>query len=170
MIRLYEDIIETPCGALSIVFDDQETLLHLDFPAQGERQHRLLSRRFKKFELVKRQSRVIRPCLEAYMAGDYAALAKISCNPGGTQFQRRVWQALQTIPVGQAISYRDLAIKIGNPKAVRAVARANALNPISLIYPCHRVIGANGRLTGYAGGLERKSWLLNHEGVKNVES
>ncbi len=170
MIRLYEDIIETPCGALSIVFDDQETLLHLDFPDQGERQHRLLSRRFKKFELVKRQSRVIRSCLEAYMAGDYAALAKISCAPGGTPFQRRVWQALQTIPVGQAISYRDLAIKIGNPKAVRAVARANALNPISLIYPCHRVIGANGRLTGYAGGLERKSWLLNHEGVKNVES
>ncbi len=170
MIRLYEDIIETPCGALSIVFDDQETLLHLDFPAQGERQHRLLSRRFKKFELVKRQSRVIRPCLEAYMAGDYAALAKISCDPGGTSFQRRVWQALQTIPVGQTISYRDLAIKIGNPKAVRAVARANALNPISLIYPCHRVIGANGRLTGYAGGLERKRWLLNHEGVKNVQS
>ena len=170
MIRLYEDIIETPCGALSIVFDDQETLLHLDFPDQGERQHRLLSRRFKKFELVKRQSRVISPSLEAYMAGDYAALEKISCDPGGTPFQRRVWQALQTIQVGQTISYRDLAIKIGNPKAVRAVARANALNPISLIYPCHRVIGANARLTGYAGGLERKSWLLNHEGVKNVES
>ncbi len=167
MIRLYEDIVETPCGALSIVFDAQETLLHLDFPDQGERQKKLLTNRFKQFELVKRQSLIIRPHIEAYMAGDYDALARITCDSGGTPFQRRVWRALKNIPVGQTISYRDLAIKIGNPKAVRAVARANALNPISLIYPCHRVIGADGKLTGYAGGLERKRWLLNHEGVKS---
>ena len=169
MVTLYEDIVETPCGALSLVFDAQETLLHLDFPDQGDRQNRLLSRRYKRFELVKRQSRIIRPHLEAYMAGNYGALEKISCDPGGSPFQQTVWQELKSIPVGQTISYRELAIKIGNPQAVRAVARANALNPISLIYPCHRVIGANGKLTGYAGGLERKKWLLNHEGVQDIE-
>lgn len=81
----------------------------------------------------------------------------------GTKFQRQVWQGLLTIPYGQVASYSDLAKHISNPKAVRAVGAANGKNPISIIVPCHRVIGANGTLTGYAGGLERKQWLLQHE-------
>jgi len=82
----------------------------------------------------------------------------------GTPFQKQVWQALLTIPFGQLASYRDMAQLINNPKAVRAVGAANGKNPISIIVPCHRVIGSNGTLTGYAGGLERKQWLLQHEG------
>ncbi|VAW45639.1 Methylated-DNA--protein-cysteine methyltransferase [hydrothermal vent metagenome] len=81
----------------------------------------------------------------------------------GTPFQHQVWQALLTIPFGQVASYSDIAHQINNPKAVRAVGAANGKNPISIIVPCHRVIGANGTLTGYAGGLERKQWLLQHE-------
>lgn len=83
----------------------------------------------------------------------------------GTDFQHQVWQGLLTIPYGQVASYSDIANHINNPKAVRAVGAANGKNPISIIVPCHRVIGANGTLTGYAGGLERKQWLLQHESV-----
>ena len=81
----------------------------------------------------------------------------------GTDFQKSVWQALIEIPAGTHVSYGGLAASLGNPKAVRAVARANALNPVSIIVPCHRVIGTDGTLTGYAGGLARKKWLLDYE-------
>ncbi len=87
----------------------------------------------------------------------------------GTSFQTQVWQALMDIPFGQLASYRDIAQAIQNPKAVRAVGAANGKNPISIIVPCHRVIGSNGTLTGYAGGLERKKWLLQHEGKRLFE-
>ena len=81
----------------------------------------------------------------------------------GTDFQLRCWQALQTIPYGETISYGEQARRIGNPKAVRAVGGANHRNPISIVVPCHRVIGANGTLTGYGGGMDKKAWLLEHE-------
>lgn len=84
----------------------------------------------------------------------------------GTTFQRRVWQALRQIPFGATCSYRELAGRIGNPKAMRAVGLANGRNPIAIIVPCHRVIGADGSLTGFGGGLERKEWLLAHEGAR----
>ena len=82
---------------------------------------------------------------------------------GGTAFRQQVWQALMTVPYGETCSYAAIAQKIGNPKAVRAVGTSNGANPIAIIVPCHRVIGANGKLTGYAGGLDRKRWLLAHE-------
>jgi methylated-DNA-[protein]-cysteine S-methyltransferase len=84
----------------------------------------------------------------------------------GTDFQLKVWQALLKIPFGQLASYRDIANEVASPKAVRAVGSANGKNPISIIVPCHRVIGSNGTLTGYAGGIERKQWLLQHEGQR----
>jgi O-6-methylguanine DNA methyltransferase len=111
------------------------------------------------------------PCTEAvaavnrYFAGDIAALDAVAAEPGGTPFQARVWRALREIPAGRTRSYRDLAASIGEPTAIRAVAAANGRNPIPLIIPCHRVIGADGRLVGYGGGLDRKAWLLRHEGV-----
>ncbi|MDN3379831.1 MULTISPECIES: methylated-DNA--[protein]-cysteine S-methyltransferase [unclassified Pseudoalteromonas] len=83
----------------------------------------------------------------------------------GTEFQQAVWQALMAVPFGQTQSYSDIAIALNNPKAVRAVGAANGKNPISIIVPCHRIIGASGKLTGYAGGLKRKEWLLKHEGI-----
>lgn len=165
MIIFYGDQFDSPCGEISIVFDEQDRLYHLDFPDQGARQQKLLAKRFGTVELKQAKSVVIRTALMAYFAGEYDALQNISCVQGGTDFQRRVWDKLCDIPVGETWSYRQLAIEIGHEKAVRAVARANALNPISVIYPCHRVIGSNGSLTGYAGGLHRKEWLLRHEGA-----
>ncbi|TXE13055.1 methylated-DNA--[protein]-cysteine S-methyltransferase [Seonamhaeicola algicola] len=87
----------------------------------------------------------------------------LKLNPEGTPFQKNVWLALQNIPYGKTVSYLELSKQLGDVKAIRAVANANGKNPIWIIVPCHRVIGSNGNLTGYAGGLHRKQWLLNHE-------
>jgi methylated-DNA-[protein]-cysteine S-methyltransferase len=103
--------------------------------------------------------------LEAYFLGDLGALTEISVDPGGTPFQQKVWSALQRISVGRTISYTDLARGIGQPTAFRAVATANAQNPVAVVVPCHRVIHANGSVSGYGGGFERKRWLLRHEGA-----
>jgi methylated-DNA-[protein]-cysteine S-methyltransferase len=98
-----------------------------------------------------------------YFEGELGALGELPLDARGTAFQQSVWEALRHIPIGETRSYGELARALGNPRAVRAVARANALNPIALAIPCHRVIGSDGELTGYAGGLPRKKWLLEHE-------
>tara|TARA_R110000868_G_scaffold97875_3_gene269256 strand:+ start:16882 stop:17355 length:474 start_codon:yes stop_codon:yes gene_type:complete len=87
----------------------------------------------------------------------------LKLNPEGTPFQKKVWEALQTIPYGKTVSYLDLSKQLGDVKAIRAVANANGKNPLWIIIPCHRVIGSDGSLTGYAGGLHRKQWLIEHE-------
>lgn len=104
--------------------------------------------------------------MRAYVDGDLHALDHIAVDPGGTPFQHQVWMALMQIPVGRTTSYGDLAHAIGAPTASRAVGAANGANPISIVIPCHRVIGTNGKLTGYGGGLHRKRWLLGHEGLQ----
>jgi methylated-DNA-[protein]-cysteine S-methyltransferase len=101
----------------------------------------------------------------AYLAGDLAALDGMAVESAGTEFQQKVWAALRTIPVGKTASYGEIAARIGQPKASRAVGMANNANPIPIIVPCHRVIGADGSMTGYGGGLDRKRWLLAHEGL-----
>jgi methylated-DNA-[protein]-cysteine S-methyltransferase len=101
--------------------------------------------------------------VQAYFQGELGVLDSLSVTMGGTEFQRQVWRALREIPYGTRISYGELARRVGRPSAVRAVGAANGANPIGVIVPCHRVIGADGTLTGYAGGLERKRWLLQHE-------
>jgi methylated-DNA-[protein]-cysteine S-methyltransferase len=103
--------------------------------------------------------------LRRYFDGDIAALDEIAVDPVGTPFQRRVWTALRDVRAGTTTSYSELARRIGTPNAVRAVGAANGANPIPIVIPCHRVIGADGRLVGYGGGLDRKRWLLAHEGV-----
>jgi len=103
--------------------------------------------------------------LNRYWAGDLCALDGIEVDPGGTAFQQRVWKALRAIPVGTVVSYSALALSIGSPTAVRAVGAANGANPVAIVIPCHRVIGADGSLTGYGGGLPLKRWLLAHEGA-----
>jgi methylated-DNA-[protein]-cysteine S-methyltransferase len=102
--------------------------------------------------------------LRAYFAGA-CTMFDVPLDLRGTEFQRSVWEQLQTIPYGETISYGELARRVGNPNASRAVGLANGRNPIAIIVPCHRVIGADGSLTGYGGGLERKTWLLEHESV-----
>jgi methylated-DNA-[protein]-cysteine S-methyltransferase len=103
--------------------------------------------------------------LHRYFAGDLAALDEVDVDLHGTGFQRSVWMALRSVKVGTTMSYAQLAARVGAPSAVRAVGAANGANPIAVILPCHRIIGSNGSLTGYGGGLDRKRWLLDHEGV-----
>ncbi len=165
--------VNSPIGDILLV-TDQETLVSLDYAGYEHRMMRLLAKRYGAFELVESspgsQGRSaletdLRKRLHAYLDGDLTAIDPIPVNPGGTTFQSTVWHALRSIPPGSVMSYGELARQLGNPAAVRAVGTTNSLNPISIVLPCHRVIGANGNLTGYAGGLERKRWLLNHEGV-----
>lgn len=100
--------------------------------------------------------------LQEYFAGNRNAFT-FQLNPKGTDFQKKVWQALIEIPFGKTVSYHALSVQLGDAKAIRAVASANGKNPLWIVVPCHRVIGSNGELTGYAGGLWRKKWLLEHE-------
>jgi methylated-DNA-[protein]-cysteine S-methyltransferase len=103
--------------------------------------------------------------LRSFFAGDVDALASIPVRLHGTEFQRRTWQTLRRIPSGKTWSYRRLAEELGDPRATRAVGAANGQNPVPVIIPCHRVIGSDGSLTGFGGGLDRKRWLLQHEGA-----
>jgi methylated-DNA-[protein]-cysteine S-methyltransferase len=104
--------------------------------------------------------------LRAYFAGDLAALDAIAIETGGTPFQRAVWTALRAIPAGTTRTYGDVAAQLGQPAATRAVGAANGRNPIAVVVPCHRLVGADTALVKYGGGLHRKRWLLEHEGVR----
>ena len=160
------DRIATPVGEVLLVTDNHGAVRALDFADYETRMMRLLARHAPDAELVAgRASKTARDAVVAYFAGDARALDGLKVTTGGTPFQRSVWAALRAIPAGETRSYGQLAAAVGSPKAVRAAGLANGQNPIALIVPCHRVIGANGTLTGYAGGLERKRWLLAHEGV-----
>jgi len=107
--------------------------------------------------------------LQEYFKGSREEF-NLKLNPNGTDFQKEVWIFLSKIPFGKTCSYLDISKQIGNTKAIRAVANANGKNPIWIIIPCHRVIGSDGRLTGYAGGLHRKQWLINHESPSKQQS
>ena len=158
------DRFPTPLGIMRVVVDKDERLRVLDWEDHEERMLRLFKLHYKE-ELVPGRT-IVREAIEAYFAGDLQSLDRIPVLARGTAFQQEVWAALRTIPAGTTFSYGALARQIGRPAAVRAVGLANGSNPIGVVVPCHRVIGANGTLTGYGGGLERKSWLLNHEGAK----
>lgn len=157
------DRFTSPIGTVQLVYDDQ-FLRALDFHDHEERLHRLLRTHYGRYDLVPAAGvGPFRRKLEAYFAGDFAAIGDIPVRTAGTVFQNQVWSALRQIPTGQTISYGALAAMIGRPAAVRAVGLANGANPIGIVVPCHRVIGADGSLTGYGGGLARKQWLLAHE-------
>ena len=153
----------SPLGEMTAI-SQNGVLCHLDFTDCSDRVSRLLKTRYGKHELEKSTDVLqFKARLEAYFQSDWTAFDGLPLTTGGTNFQALVWKALRKIPQGETCSYGELAVAIGNPKAVRAVAGANARNPISIIVPCHRVIGSNGTLTGYAGGVDRKQWLLRHE-------
>lgn len=154
----------SPIGRLSLSSVDGK-LVHLDFEDNDDRLKTIQTRRFKKLDWIDGSvaPTSVTDWLDAYFEGVPGALPMDAINMIGTDFQKSVWDALITIPNGKCVSYAGLAVQLGKANAVRAVARANALNPVSIIVPCHRVIGSNGTLTGYAGGLDRKKWLLDHE-------
>jgi methylated-DNA-[protein]-cysteine S-methyltransferase len=163
--------VPTPIGTMLIATDEQDRLRVLDWDDHIPRMERLLRRYYGGGAALKEggASPVIAERLAAYVAGDIAAIDGIPAESAGTPFQREVWAALREIPAGETWSYGRLAAHIGRPAAVRAVGLANGANPIGVVVPCHRVIGANGTLTGYGGGIERKRWLLEHEGVRLKE-
>jgi methylated-DNA-[protein]-cysteine S-methyltransferase len=155
----------TPIGTMCIVTDEQGQLRAADWEDMGDRMYRLLGLHYGEDLLLQpRQSNSrARLAMESYFEGDLGAIEAIRTSTRGTEFQRQVWAALRKIPAGGTMSYGELARKIGRPSAVRAVGAANGANPIPVVVPCHRVIGADASLTGFGGGLERKRRLLAHE-------
>jgi methylated-DNA-[protein]-cysteine S-methyltransferase len=158
--------IDTPTGRMRIVTDDLGCLRAVDWDDHEPRMMKLLERHCgaDSFELREAEpaSQAAR-ALQTYFEGDLPAIAALPTKTHGTPFQRQVWDALRAIPAGQSLSYGALAARIGRPGASRAVGLANGANPIAIVVPCHRVIGADASLTGYGGGVDRKRWLLAHE-------
>jgi methylated-DNA-[protein]-cysteine S-methyltransferase len=159
------DRIATPVGDMMLAAADGK-LLALEFSQARDRFDADLRFRFGDCRLVPaRDPFGFSGRLRAYFGGDLAAIDGIPADGGGTPFQRAVWAALRRIRAGRTWSYSDLARAVGRPSATRAVGAINGRNPISIVVPCHRVIGKDGALTGYGGGLDRKRWLLRHEGA-----
>lgn len=170
-MRLWLERKTSPLGTALIVTDDNALLRALDFADYEQRLHRLLRVHYQTYELADGLApKSITQALDGYFAGDVNALLEVPVATGGTDFQREVWQALRRIPTGKTISYGELAAYLGRPNASRAVGLANSGNPVAIVVPCHRVIGANGTLTGYGGGLHRKRWLLDHERQQHLSS
>ena len=160
------DRLDTPIGVALLVTDTEGVLRALDWEDYASRMKELLRLQYGAVELKETQAPGdMRKALTAYFKGDLDRLGSIKWRVAGTPFQQKVWHALPKIPVGTTMSYGALAAKLDAPNAMRAVGHANGSNPISVVLPCHRLIGANGALVKYGGGLSRKKWLLAHEGV-----
>jgi methylated-DNA-[protein]-cysteine S-methyltransferase len=170
-LEFFSDSLATPIGQLIYICDSegdsgQGRLRMVDWSDHESRALRLLGIHYGKngYTLTKQHDPFgLTTRLARYFDGDIHSIDGIPTATAGTAFQREVWRALRAIPAAQTISYGQLAERIGRPSAVRAVGLANGSNPIGVVVPCHRVIGANGSLTGYGGGLHRKEWLLAHE-------
>ncbi|KGI78904.1 methylated-DNA--[protein]-cysteine S-methyltransferase [Oleiagrimonas soli] len=154
---LYQDRLDTPIGVLTLIADEDGALVRVNLPQSRKPPPDLGPVRADRARLA-----AICVQFEAYFAGERFDF-DLPLRPHGTDFQRQVWDGLLGIGYGRTASYADLARSIGRPRAVRAVGAANGANPLSIIVPCHRVIGADGSLTGYGGGMEAKRWLLDHE-------
>jgi methylated-DNA-[protein]-cysteine S-methyltransferase len=165
-LTLLIDRIKTPIGELAIVADEGGKLRAVEWTEHDDRMHRSFRLHYGEDSYALKKARNptgLSTALRAYFDGELTAIDGLKVATGGTDFQKSVWKALRAIPCGETISYAALAQRVGRPKAVRAVGHANGDNPISVVVPCHRVIGTNGSLTGYGGGIARKRWLLAHE-------
>lgn len=151
-MKTYKAYYESPAGWLVVECTDT-AITHILFtnePGKRNNKHPLLTQALHQ--------------LDGYFKGTVKRF-HLPLSPAGTEFQQKVWDALKEIPFGKSTSYMALSKNLGDVKAIRAVGTANGKNPIAIVIPCHRVIGSDGSLTGYAGGLDRKKWLLQHEGV-----
>ncbi|PQO44266.1 methylated-DNA--[protein]-cysteine S-methyltransferase [Blastopirellula marina] len=154
----------SPIGEMLLVTDERLTLRALDFHDYEARMHKLLTRHYGAYQLVDATTpQTIAAALDDYFAGTLEAVDDLPTQTGGTDFQTATWKLLRAIPASETRTYGDLARQLNKPSASRAVGLANGANPIAIVVPCHRVIGASGALTGYGGGLSRKRWLLDHE-------
>ena len=166
LLQLLMDRIDTPIGEFLIVADQEGNLRATDWTEHEDRMQRFLKLHYGvgRFKLeAARNPHGLTKTIQGYFRGDLKAINELPVQTAGTSFQREVWRALRTIDCGTTISYAQLAAQIGRPAAVRAVGLANGSNPVGVVVPCHRVIGSDGSLTGYGGGIERKRWLLEHE-------
>jgi len=166
VLRLSVDRTRTPIGELMVVADGLGRLRAVHWSDHEDGLARMLARQYgeKGFALEPaRDPAGLTAAIDAYFAGDLAAIDALPVEMVGTPFQREVWMALRGIPVGSTVSYSELARRIGRPAAVRAVGLANGANPVGVVVPCHRVVGKSGALVGYGGGMARKRWLLAHE-------
>lgn len=169
VLELLIDRIATPAGEMILVADQDGNLRAIDWTDHEARMTKLLDRQYGKGKYTLKAARDpsrLSAAMRRYFEGDLSIIDKLPVQTAGTPFQKSVWKALRGIRCGTTISYAELARRIGKPKAVRAVGLANGQNPVGVVVPCHRVIGANGNLTGYGGGLARKQWLLKHEGAR----
>ena len=161
------DRLASPIGEIQLVTDDLGVVRALDFSSHDERMRTLMGRYYRGAELKTGTAPAdVREAIGAYFDGRLDALDGVAWATNGTDFQQSVWAGLCTIPVGETLSYKGLAERLGRPSAMRAVGMANGANPVAIIVPCHRVIGADQSLTGYGGGADRKRWLLRHEGAR----
>jgi len=166
ILPLLLDRLATPIGDMLIVADREGNLRATFWTDEEGEVRQFLERQYLGFQIeleAEANLHALTTSIGAYFAGDLHSIDALPVQTAGTSFQREVWGALREIPCGTTISYRELARRICRPEAVRAVGAANGANPIGVVVPCHRVIGANGSLTGYGGGIERKRWLLDHE-------
>ncbi len=164
-MRIVYDSFVTPLGPEALASDGR-ALLALEFGRPEEHLLPRLRERLAGASLREGADPLgLSSRVHAYFAGALDALAECPVDGGGTPFQRRVWAALRGIPAGRTESYAALAVRVGAPGASRAVGRANGRNPIAIAVPCHRVVASDGSLSGYAGGVARKRWLLEHEGA-----
>jgi methylated-DNA-[protein]-cysteine S-methyltransferase len=167
LITLTLERVAAPRGAPfahALLVTDGELMCALDFPGFEARMERLLRPRYRAWQLRERPSPgEAAQRLRAYFAGELGAIDSVAVSTGGTEFQAAAWHALRGIAAGTTATYTEQAARIGRPRAVRAVGAANGRNPVAIVLPCHRVVGAAGALTGYAGGLATKQWLLAHE-------
>jgi methylated-DNA-[protein]-cysteine S-methyltransferase len=162
---LHQSVMASPIGRLILVARG-DTLVAVVFEEGEEEMRRWLARRFGETRLEEHPDPAgAASALRAYFNGKLEALDRVKVDTGGTEFQQAVWKELRRIPAGSTASYAELAARVGRPSAVRAVGAANGSNPIPVILPCHRVIASDGTLCGYGGGLDRKEWLLAHEGA-----
>lgn len=158
--------LSTPLGEMLIASDARQRLRAIEWLDCEARMHSLLRRQYPRGlpKLVdSAQASDAARAMQAYFGGDLDAIHGLDIGLGGTNFQRQIWLLLQAIPAGQTVTYRELAARAGRPDAARAVGAANGANPLAIVVPCHRVVGSDRSLTGYAGGLARKQWLLEHE-------
>lgn len=165
-LPLLSETLSTPVGEVVILTDGEGRLRAVDFDTHVERMTRLLDRHYGRGGWTVSDAptpTAARTSLARYFDGDLAAIDGLETATGGTAFQREVWAALRKVRAAAPESYAALAARIGRPSAMRAVGLANGANPVAIVVPCHRVIGATGALTGYGGGIERKRWLLEHE-------
>ena len=166
-MRLSIEIVPTPLGPLTLALTEDDALCGVAFENRTESMWEFIHRRYGDSTLggsaKTTRNGAAGASIRRYFDGEVEALDEIAVDAGGSDFQRTVWRALRQVRGGMTASYSELARGIGKPTGFRAVATANAINPVAIVIPCHRIIHADGSISGYGGGVDRKRWLLHHE-------